>query len=72
MIVVKLENNGARKTQIVRISNVIFNNHERRYNAADVIINPGYIVPVEKSVLISVHMLRIVRSKDTRAKDMYI
>lgn len=47
MIVVKLENSGARKTQIVRISKVIFNNHERRYNAADVIIKPGYIVPIE-------------------------
>lgn len=23
----------------------MFSNHERRYNAADVIINPGYIVP---------------------------
>jgi len=30
---------------MLRISNVIFNNHEIRYNAAEVIIKPGYIVP---------------------------
>lgn len=47
MIVVKLENNGARKTQMLRISNVIFSNHERRYSAAEVIIKPGYMVPAK-------------------------
>lgn len=32
---------------MLRISNVMFNNHEIRYNAAEVIIKPGYIVPAK-------------------------
>jgi len=32
---------------MLRISSVIFNNHEIRYNAAEVIIKPGYMVPTK-------------------------
>jgi len=32
---------------MLRISSVMFSNHEIRYNAAEVIIKPGYIVPAK-------------------------
>lgn len=41
MIVVKDENKGARKTQTLRMSMVMFKSQQRWYNAADVTIKPG-------------------------------
>lgn len=40
-MVVSDEKKGAKNTQTLRMSMVIFKSHISRYNAADVIINPG-------------------------------
>lgn len=39
--VVSDEKNGAKNTQTLRMSTVIFSSHKKRYNAADVTIKPG-------------------------------
>lgn len=49
IIVVRLEKKGARKTHTFLISIVMFTIHIKWYKMAEVTINPGYIVPENKT-----------------------
>lgn len=46
---------------MLRMFNVILNNHERRYNVAEVIIKPGYIVPTK--YLFLNHQILLLKGK---------